>query len=343
MRNKAPTVWPVPIQLLGLIADELRAQGVTTMSWLEGSGLQPSTIGEGDRVLSYDTTLKVIAQAFALAKIPGFGIDVGKRQTPSGWGILGYAINCCATAGDALEMGVKYHRVSPSLNGLELRHDAEQAYWIVTPPVPLEALLPFAVEEEFAAFCRAGPLLTGKPVPLREAHFTYPAPPYASRYAQVWDCPHFFNSDKNQLVLDAKCLDYPILQANPLSVATATRLCEQFLTTHPTTDQLTMQIRRHLLEQPGHYSNAEELAQHLKITSRTLRNRLRQSGQSFQSILNGVREQLAKDYLREAPLKVEDIASRLKFSDARSFRRAFKNWTGMTPDDFRHKNTHLQP
>lgn len=334
-RTLPSTVWPVPIQLIWLIVEELQSQGIGADKLLHGSSLTAATLGDAERVLPYDETVALIARAQTLSRVPDLGIRVGRRQTPSGWGILGYAINCCATAGDALQMGVKYHRVSPSLNRLTLQHTGDLAYWTLHPPINLGEALPFAVEQEFVAFCRAGPLLTGRPVPLKEAHFSYPAPAYLDAYKQAFKCKLMFNAPLNQLVLDAECLDYPILQANPLSVATATRLCEQFLAAHPATNPLTMQIRKRLLEQPDRYPSAEELAAELHITSRTLRNRLRQSGQSYQQILDGVREQLARGYLQEAPLKVDDIAARLKFSDARSFRRAFKKWTGQTPDAFR--------
>jgi transcriptional regulator GlxA family with amidase domain len=45
--------------------------------------------------------------------------------------------------------------------------------------------------------------------------------------------------------------------------------------------------------------------------------------------------QLSRDYLENSPLKVEDIAWRLGYLDARNFRRAFKAWTGVTPSEYR--------
>lgn len=343
MLRTPSAVWPVPIQLIWMLAEVLQTQGVPSVTLLDGSGLTPDMLGDGERMVSYELTLNVIKRALALSPVQGLGIDVGRRQTPSGWGMLGYAINCCATVGDALEMGAKYHRVSASLNSLRLQRDGPKAYWIAEPPVDLGPLLGFAIEEEFAALSRAGPLLTGRPIPVLEAHFTYPAPAHAHRYTEMLDCKLHFGAAQNQLVLDAACLDYPILQANPLSVGTATRLCDQFLAAHPKSDLLTLQIRNYLLAQQGHFASAEELATHLNLTSRTLRNHLRQAGQSFQQILDGVRSQLAKDYLLQAPLKVEEIATRLQFSDARSFRRAFKKWTGVTPADFRQAERGIQP
>jgi AraC-like DNA-binding protein len=52
-----------------------------------------------------------------------------------------------------------------------------------------------------------------------------------------------------------------------------------------------------------------------------------------------LREQLLKslgtDYLRDTTLSVEAVAVLLNYHDSSSFRRAFKRWTQMTPQQFR--------
>ena len=40
-------------------------------------------------------------------------------------------------------------------------------------------------------------------------------------------------------------------------------------------------------------------------------------------------------YLRDTSMSLEDIAYRLRFSDAANFRHAFKRWTGKSPGEYR--------
>jgi AraC-like DNA-binding protein len=253
--------------------------------------------------------------------------------------VLGYAINCCATARDALLTGAKYHAVASSINRLALSEDARHAYWIATHPMELHDALPFAIEEEFSAFCRNSELLTGKKAPIAEVHFTYNTPLYVDRYPEVFGTTLCFHAPKNQIVFDVGALDLPILQGNPLSVMHGIALCEDFLASNPRTDDLTMRICAMLLRTPGAFPPAEAVAAQLNISARTLRYQLAQVGESYQSILERLKLKLAKDYLHDSPLKVEDIAWRLGYLDARNFRRAFKSWTGVTPNEYRQAGT----
>jgi len=73
-------------------------------------------------------------------------------------------------------------------------------------------------------------------------------------------------------------------------------------------------------------------------TSRaTFQRRLRAEGVTLDAIKQRVRLRIARELLHPAArLKVSDVAERLGFSDARSFRRAFIEWTGTAPDEWRH-------
>ncbi|WP_116950361.1 AraC family transcriptional regulator [Jiangella endophytica] len=70
----------------------------------------------------------------------------------------------------------------------------------------------------------------------------------------------------------------------------------------------------------------------LATSARTLQRRLTQEGTSFQAVLAGTRESLARHYLGAGNLRTAEIAFLLGYDDTNSFYRAFKGWTGTTPD-----------
>jgi AraC-like DNA-binding protein len=73
----------------------------------------------------------------------------------------------------------------------------------------------------------------------------------------------------------------------------------------------------------------------LATSARTLQRQLSQEGTSFQAILANTRENLARHYLRSGNLRTSEIAFLLGYDDTNSFYRAFKTWTGTTPDAIR--------
>ena len=73
----------------------------------------------------------------------------------------------------------------------------------------------------------------------------------------------------------------------------------------------------------------------LNMSTRTFRRRLKSEAASFQSLLNDVRVKHARRYLQDTNLSVETIAVSLGFNDASNFRRAFIQWTGQSPAEWR--------
>ena len=70
----------------------------------------------------------------------------------------------------------------------------------------------------------------------------------------------------------------------------------------------------------------------LATSARTLQRQLSQERTSFQQVLAHTREGLARDYLKRDDLRTSEIAFLLGYSDTNSFYRAFKTWTGTTPE-----------
>ena len=68
---------------------------------------------------------------------------------------------------------------------------------------------------------------------------------------------------------------------------------------------------------------------------RTLQANLSDYGLIFSDIVEKQRIDLAKVYLEGGELSLDDVAASLGYSEASSFGRAFKRWTGSTPQRYR--------
>lgn len=98
----------------------------------------------------------------------------------------------------------------------------------------------------------------------------------------------------------------------------------------------TQRVRSTLLDGlPSGSGSMEAAASRLVLSKRTLQRRLEAEGTSYQLLLRQTREALARHYLRETALPVAEISFLLGFDEPNSLHRAFRLWTGITPDAFR--------
>jgi AraC-like DNA-binding protein len=78
-----------------------------------------------------------------------------------------------------------------------------------------------------------------------------------------------------------------------------------------------------------------QLATMFGLSEATLRRRLAAEKISIEAMRMQCRRQLALSLLRKKELSVQEIAARLFYADTATFRRAFKQWEGVSPSDWR--------
>jgi AraC-like DNA-binding protein len=86
--------------------------------------------------------------------------------------------------------------------------------------------------------------------------------------------------------------------------------------------------------------SAEATAAAMHITSRTLHRRLANEGTNFRLLLQQTRHQLAQQYLQDSRLQLVEVAQLLGYSEQSALSRAFKDWSGQTPAQYRRQATH---
>lgn len=79
------------------------------------------------------------------------------------------------------------------------------------------------------------------------------------------------------------------------------------------------------------------VARALRMSRRTMSRRLQREGTTFSAELDGARRRLALAFVADGATPLKEVAFRLGFSHAESFHRAFKRWTGETPQGFRRR------
>ena len=113
--------------------------------------------------------------------------------------------------------------------------------------------------------------------------------------------------------------------------------CEEMLRSLTTGKKITTEVRRLLLQSAGDFLDISQIAEHLNMSERTLRRKLKTESVSFRALFEEVRDLLATEYLTKTDLTIADIAHLLSYSETVNFRRAFVRWNGITPSDYRQR------
>jgi AraC-like DNA-binding protein len=101
-------------------------------------------------------------------------------------------------------------------------------------------------------------------------------------------------------------------------------------------DSFVALVRRAIQDRlTGQRPSMDVISEALHMSPRTLQRRLQETGSSFQRVLDEARHSMARYYLSNSVLELNEAAYLLGFEDPNSFGRAFRNWEGMPPSNWR--------
>jgi AraC-like DNA-binding protein len=327
----------VPMHHPWVLVETAKARGVGSEALLEGTELTPEVFASPEARISYDEYGVVIRNALRLTGDSSLGIEVGKNLGAAQMGVVGLALMTSPTIGDALSLWFQYAPVLAPSWDLSLSIDRPRAVLIAREGIPRRPFEVYATELLLWAFDTIGRQLFGGPLPVQSLRLAYAPPPHAERYRESYDVPVFFNQEVTAVTFDASLLDAPIPFADPATAKLAKRYCAEQLPLDATPEGLVARVRVLLATALGPPPDLEQLARTLLTSTRTLRRSLQQMGTSYRQLLEESRRARANEWARGAKLSVEAMAERLGFRDVRSFRRAFKRWTGRSPAAHRER------
>ena len=97
---------------------------------------------------------------------------------------------------------------------------------------------------------------------------------------------------------------------------------------------------RYLIKQAmsGGDCSIERVAQFLSVNKRTLQRQLNAQGTSYKELLQEVRFDIARQYLRQSNGSLTTLADMLCYSDLSTFSNAFRSLVGVSPREWRKRH-----
>ncbi len=325
----------VPTNYLSTIVEFAVSRGASRERVLRTAGVTRQTLEDPEARISTEEFMAVLQGAIDFSGQPALMLQLGAQLRVTSHGILGYAAMSSATLAEALALATKYVQTRSPLLVAHVAVKHRTAVLRVDEAAVLTHGRRGLFELCVGALTSVARFLTDDRFRVRRLLLPYPEPPYLAEYRKVFDCPIVFDSAAAEIRFDASFLAMKLPLADEAAKKLAAQRCEEELAAIASSDDLEQQIRARLLKARGTMPSLDEVARQLALSPRTLRRRLKTHDTSYQRILNAVREELAVQCLRTTDMTVYQIADRLGYSDQSNFGRAFKGWTGRSPQDFR--------
>lgn len=264
---------------------------------------------------------------------------MGFTERPSRVGtfpLMMHTALAAGTLGEALRHGCHFYRVLSDEITLSLREEDGRAWFCLRLRRPELDTGHVLNETIMLCWYRFASWLINRRILLQETRFDYPAPAHVAEYHQLYPCPHHFDQDETALIFDARILDLPITRTRDELKMLIRELPLGFFVKPVFQGSFGHRVRSRLLRNPDEgYPALEMVAEEMFMTGRTLRRKLLEEGTSFQVIKDDLRRDQAMALLRQTREPIQSVAQQVGFREATVFIKAFRQWTGMTPGDYR--------
>ena len=160
--------------------------------------------------------------------------------------------------------------------------------------------------------------------------------PQLRLFERYFGCQLQCGASRNAIVFRAADAKAPFVTRNEELLALLAPQFEEQLRQFKSEDSFVELVRRAIQDRlTGHRPSIEVISQALHMSSRTLQRRLQNVGYNYQRVLDEARHQMARYYLSNSVLELNEAAYLLGFEDPNSFGRAFRTWEGIPPSDWR--------
>lgn len=320
-----------------LMARQLHLQGKELEILLQGSGLSVRELMDDATLLTNSQQLQIMHNAMAYSGNPAFGLQMGRALTPPTHGPLGFLASSSPNLETAIQDFLSFipARVNIFSCKTELANGQLECYF----DVDIEGnphLYRCMAECFFLALIALIEFVVGAEFTEGRISCNYPKPAYFEEYEKAIRCPIAFDASTNMLSVPEKLLLTANVSSDFQSYDFALKQCRRMQDELDDSEcPMTHMVKKQLLSHPPGRLSEDMVSQQNFISKRTLARRLEAENSSFRELRDELLMTLATDYLRDTAHSVESISLMLNYHDSSSFRRAFKRWTGKTPQQYR--------
>ncbi|WFR74725.1 AraC family transcriptional regulator [Prescottella defluvii] len=311
-----------------------RTLAIDPVQLLRTVGLDPSSLDLQDRWVPAASVARLLELSSAVSGRPDFALKLAEHRRLSTLGPLSVSIREEPNARSAFQMLIRYqHMYNEALHIRTTERDglsAIQVSFEPGEPMPVRQSTELAVTVVYQLLRN---LLGDRWHPVSVC-FEHGRPVDDSTHRRMFGAPLTFDNDFSGIVTYTGDLNEP----NRLSDPGLRSYAKQFLDTISAPEEPTLEGRvRELVELllPTGRCSIDQVARSLGVDRRTVHRHLAKSGQTFTSVLDTTRAELANRMVSGTRYSFTEISEMLAFSTPSSFSRWFNQQFGVSPREWR--------
>ena len=329
----------------GLVKDVLtfaESRGADKSRLMNAVGLDELTLENQDNRLPAETFVISLRASVALLDQPEFPLLYGEASLFDDFSIVGLI---CYSADNMLEGFEQMNRyaklvldtgVANAANRFRLVYEGNSVWIEDLRPNPNAT--PELTETVFARFIGDYDRYFGDQSPERPflaLHVTHDEPAHSDAYRELFDVPISFGMEKNALLANQSWLSLSLGPQNRYAFGVLSGHADALMKELEKAETCRGSVERILLPllHKGNVS-MEHIASKMHLSRPTLYRKLKAEGVRYDELLDDLRKTMAISYLEGGKASVNEVAYLVGFSEASSFTRAFKRWTGKPPTTY---------
>lgn len=337
LKVRKPEQAEMPSTYSRLIARELGLAAKQLPTLLHGTGLRRKQFLQEDQQITAAQQVLILRNAVHISPYPDFGLRLGRRLTPSTHGAMGFVANSSPDLLTAMQAVQAFLPTRVSFATLTLEESENWLDCRFTYDIALDTVTHRCLSETLIKACfEIADFILGYSIEGAKTSFAHPVPDYYRLYSSHLPGGIEFGCESLMLSLPMALCREPNAAANHENYLLAVHQCEAMLAELPGQPQgYEMRVRKMMLSHPPGTLSEDEAAATLFMSKRTLARKLAAENTGFRKIREQLLSEQAADYLSRNQLTVEAVATLLNYHDSASFRRAFKRWFDMPPEQYR--------
>lgn len=283
----------------------------------------------------YHTWREILTELNQTLQIPALGLEIAKHIQTRHLGIIGYLALSSQNLGEAIQRYYDFHRLVYDGNPLIVNAENSSLWirWDFPKILTTQVTDEIAIALMYQFFKQ---FLHIDDIELEVVHFQHPTPKSILAYEKYFRCKILFGQETTRFKVSINMLNKPIKHADSTLQDLLLQQASKLLSQLPHSTQLDERLQSAILVGlQKNESSIEDIAHKLELSVRQLQRHLQQQNSTYQQRVQQVKLMLAKQYLSDQYLGLQEIALLLGYSEQSAFQRAFKQWTNQTPQSFR--------